>query len=77
MTLDDLLAIQPEDINKMSEGELITLLAPLFPQSRAPFAGKKETKVVTAPGRYVSRKAMDDRVAQLIKMVENQKKGIL
>lgn len=77
MTLDDLSAIPPEDINKMSEADLMQLLAPLFPQARAPFAGKKEQRIIAAPGRYISRKAMDDKVAQLLKMVENQKKGIL
>jgi hypothetical protein len=66
MTLKELLAIPPENINSLTDAQLEELLTPFFPQVRAAYAGKKQSKIITAPGRYRSRKDFDDKLAQLL-----------
>lgn len=66
MTLDQLVDLDPAELDAMSEAQLTEYLAPYIPIVRAAYSGKKESTIVLAPGTTTSRKAVDKKMQFLM-----------
>lgn len=68
MTPEQLMAIHPAELNKLSDAELGEKLAPLFPMARALYAGPREQVITLPTGLRTTKKSMD-RTAQLLQQL--------
>lgn len=73
MLPDDLMAMDPAELEKLSDEQLAERLKPLIPTVRAAYIGKNEDVIVTPAGQRIGRKTVDRSVAMLTNLLSQNK----
>ncbi len=71
MTPEELMAIDPAELAKLSDAELGERLEPLIPTVRAAYIAKGEETITTNSGQKIGRRTVDrsvDMLANLLKI---------